>query len=77
MQSTTEGMLIAGYCLTLSFLSGLEAKGIFTKDEIIHLYDAAALVLAKLDPASMSPEGRVRANGFLEEFAKKIGQSLD
>ncbi len=75
MQSDTEGMLIAGHCLALSFLSGIQAKGIFTKDEIAHLYDAASLALAKLDPALMSPGGRARANEMLEELARRAGQA--
>jgi hypothetical protein len=73
MQSETEGTLIAGYCLTLSFLSGIQAKGIFTNDEIAHLYDSASLTLAELSPALMSPDARVFANGLLEKFARKIG----
>ena len=77
MQSDTEGMLVAGYCLTLSFLSGIQAKGIFTKDEIAHLYDAASLALAKLSPALMSPEGRAFANKLLEKLARETGSTLN
>lgn len=73
MQSNTEAMLIAGHCVTLAFLSGIQAKGIFSQDEIAHLYDSASLALAQLSPALMSPEARVLANEQLEELVRKMG----
>ena len=73
MQTSTEGTLIAGHCLLLSFFSGVQAKGIFTKDEITHLYDAAALALAELSPETASPEARLFANRLLEDLARKFG----
>ena len=71
MDSTTEGMLIGSHCLLISFLAGIEAKGIFTKDERAHLYDSASLMLAEILPAAMTPEARTFANEYLERLAKQ------
>lgn len=73
MQPNTEGMLIAGYCLMVSFLSGAQAKGIFNNSEITQIYNSASLFLARINPALMSPEARAFANEQLEELAKKFG----